>query len=56
LRPLIKGSKRISIFNTEYINVSAIGNKREKMMNLLDLIAMLFSDEAMIKAKKEIGF
>jgi hypothetical protein len=49
-------AKLISIFNAEYINVSAIGNKRDKMMNLLDLIAMLFGDEAMIKAKKEIGF
>lgn len=48
--------KLISIFNTEYINVSAIGNRREKMMNLLDLISMLFGDQAMAKAKEKIGF
>jgi hypothetical protein len=46
----------ISIFNTEYIAISAIGNRREKMMNLLDLVSMLFGDQAMEKTKKEIGF
>jgi hypothetical protein len=48
--------KLIQIFKDEYINVSAIGNPREKMMNLLDLISMLFGDDAMEKAKQEIGF
>jgi hypothetical protein len=46
----------INLFNTEYINVSSIGNPREKKMNLLDLISMLFGDDEMEKSKKKIKF
>lgn len=46
----------IQIFNTEYIAVSAIGNKREKKMNLLDLIAMLFGDEVLEDSKRKVGY
>lgn len=46
----------IAIFNAEYISVSAIGNTREKKMNLLDLISMLFGADEMEKSKKRINF
>jgi hypothetical protein len=46
----------IQIFNDEYINVIATGNKREKMMNLLDLIDRLFGDAALEAAAQKIGF
>lgn len=46
----------IKIFNDEYINVVATGNKRDKMMNLIDLISNLFGDEFVEATKKEIGF
>jgi hypothetical protein len=46
----------IQIFNNEYINVVATGNKREKMMNLLDLIGRLFEDKAIDDSAKKIGF
>lgn len=46
----------IRIFNEEYIKVSAIGDPRVKMMNLLDLIATLFGDDVMENAKVKIGF
>lgn len=46
----------IQIFNHEYINVVATGNKREKMMNLLDLIGRLFGDAAVDSSAQKIGF
>lgn len=46
----------IQIFNEEYINVSSIGNPREKMMNLIDLIENLFGSSYVEMAKKRIGF
>ncbi|MBL7542743.1 MAG: hypothetical protein JNL11_02955 [Bdellovibrionaceae bacterium] len=46
----------VEIFNNEYIKVSAIGNPREKMMTLLDLVSMLFDETVLDKVKKEIGF
>jgi hypothetical protein len=46
----------VQIFRDEYINIAAIGNSREKMMNLLDLISMLFGDEAMVLAQRELQF
>jgi hypothetical protein len=48
--------KLIDLFNQEYINVSAIGNPREKKMNLLDLISMLFGQAEMEKSKAKIEF
>ncbi|PWU17147.1 MAG: hypothetical protein C5B49_09465 [Bdellovibrio sp.] len=45
----------IEIFNNEYINVSAIGNLREKKMNLVDLILNLFGSEYAEDAKKKVG-
>lgn len=35
----------IQIFNDEYIKTVAIGNPREKKMNLVDLIARLFGED-----------
>lgn len=46
----------VQIFIDEYLNVSVLGNKREKMMNFLDLIAQLFGDEAMNRVRIQIGF
>jgi Nucleotidyltransferase of unknown function (DUF6036) len=46
----------IKIFKDEYINVVATGNKREKMMNLLDLVSNLFGDKFVEETKEEIGF
>lgn len=46
----------LQIFNDEYINVSAIGNPREKMMNLIDLVDNLFGSEFVDDAKRRIGF
>ncbi len=46
----------IQIFNDEYINVVATGNKREKMMNLLDLIGRLFGEATIDGSAKKIGF
>lgn len=46
----------IHIFNGEYINDVATGNKREKMMNLLDLISRLFGEAAIDTSAKKIGF
>lgn len=46
----------IHIFNDEYINVVATGNKREKMMNLLDLIGRLFGEATIEASAKKIGF
>ena len=46
----------IHIFNEEYINVVATGNKREKMMNLLDLIGRLFGEAVIEASAKRIGF
>ena len=46
----------ISIFNDEYIMVSAIGNLREKKMNLIDLVEMLFGEEWVPETKERIGF
>lgn len=46
----------IHIFNEEYINVVATGNRREKMMNLLDLIGRLFGDTAIDASAQKIGF
>ena len=48
--------RMIQIFNDEYIRVVATGNKREKMMNLLDLIDRLFGDEFLEDSAKKIGF
>lgn len=48
-----KISKLVEFFKNEYILVSAIGNTREKIMNLLDLISILFGDKAMEKIKME---
>ncbi len=49
-------SRLVEIFNSEYIKVSAIGNPREKMMTLLDLVSMLFDDDVRDQVKKDIGF
>ncbi len=49
-------SRLVEIFNNEYINVSAIGNPREKMMTLLDLVSMIFDDTVKDQVKKQIGF
>jgi hypothetical protein len=49
-------ARLVQIFKDEYIGIAAIGNPREKMMNLLDLISMLFGDEAMALVKREIKF
>lgn len=46
----------IQIFNDEYINVVATGNKREKMMNLLDLIGRLFGETKIEVSAQKIGF
>ena len=46
----------IHIFNDEYINVVATGNKREKMMNLLDLIGRLFGEVTIEDSAKKVGF
>lgn len=48
--------KLIEIFNSEYIAVSAIGNPREKKMNLLDLAGSLFGQEAIDATKSKIRF
>lgn len=46
----------VSIFNTEFINVVAVGNRREQKMNFLDLIQKLFGDAKFEEAKKDIQF
>ncbi|MEZ0391417.1 MAG: DUF6036 family nucleotidyltransferase [Pseudobdellovibrionaceae bacterium] len=46
----------VQIFDDEYIRVSALGNPREKMMNLIDLVENLFGSEFVEDAKKRIGF
>ncbi len=46
----------IQIFNDEYINVVATGNRREKMMNILDLIGRLFGEYVIDASAKKIGF
>jgi hypothetical protein len=46
----------IKIFNEEYINVSVIGNPRDKMMNLIDLVERLFGVKFVEDAMKRIGF
>lgn len=46
----------IEIFNSEYISVVATGNKREKMMNLIDLVSMLFGDDFIAETKNKISF
>lgn len=46
----------IEIFNSEYINVSAIGDLREKKMKLLDVIDKLFGHECMQASKIAIDF
>ncbi len=55
-KSLFELDQLIQIFNDEYINVVATGNKREKMMNLLDLIGRLFGDAEIEKSAKKIGF
>lgn len=46
--------KLIEIFNEEYINVSAIGNLKEKKMNLVDLVERLFGTEFVQPAKSKV--
>ncbi|MBC7753667.1 MAG: hypothetical protein H7Z71_05480 [Moraxellaceae bacterium] len=48
--------RMIQIFTDEYINVVATGNKREKMMNLVDLVLNLFGEDVVEDTQKRIGF
>lgn len=48
--------KLLQIFNDEYIHISSIGSPREKIMNLIDLVDLLFGPELVEDAKRKTGF